>query len=62
MKLSYEEVLAAFKKDVEHSVLDAARVPSREQNTPKIAREIYNLHYKDVLHESVLDEYRTNGS
>lgn len=55
--MTYEELLLDFQQAVERSISDALRVPARDSNPGLCAREIYEASYKDVLHESVLDEF-----
>lgn len=55
--MTYEELLQDFRQSVERSIADALRVPARNSNPGLCAREVYDARYKDVLHESVLDEF-----
>lgn len=53
-----EEVKSFFKQAVEHSILDAQRVPNRDPNPYVNAYAVWITNYKDTLHISVLDEYK----
>lgn len=56
--LSYEQVLLEFQQAVEHSIGDALRIPARDHNPYNCAKQVWESNYKNVLHESVLDEYK----
>ncbi len=55
--MTYAELLLDFQQAVERSIADALRVPARDSNPGSCAREVYEALYKDVLHESVLEEF-----
>lgn len=54
--MSYEELIAQFKNDVEHSRLDAARIPSRQETLIEIAERIWEQRYKNAINKSVINE------
>lgn len=57
MNKSYDEVLLEFRQAVSRSISDAQRVPQRDPRPSVNARAVWESCFKDVLHESVLDEY-----
>lgn len=55
--MTHNRLLQQFKQAVAKSIGDARRIPERSQNVYEIARSIWKMHYKDALHESVLEEF-----